>query len=369
MSFAISRNSSNESTFIVGEFNSGIQVNDGGSIALGNSSNITNGKCITTTLLSSEAILENQLVKIINVGGIAKVAIVEITDDRNVSIIGSAVSATTATDQNIDVCIGGIFKCIVENGLTITTGDDIGMSFVNNGRVNNIDNSISFGVALTSGTGDVGGTVTISVIFTSNVNKVMENNKGGESIAIGVNAGNNTQGSGAVAIGVNTGNNTQGSGAVAIGVNAGEITQQSHSVGIGTFAGNDDQGASSVAIGINAARRRQGTDSVAVGVDSGNIDQGNGSIAIGIQAGRDNQGDNCIAIGAYTAISNQVDNTIAIGDSAIPNINFPLAFGSQVITNSTAFAGTGLLPIPANCTAVLPIKIGAVEYLLPLFIP
>ena len=119
-------------------------------------------------LTSNAAITSNSFVKLALSGtGTARVEMTN-TADLVVSLIGMATSSTSGSGENVQVLINGIFDVAVENGVTITEGDLVYISGVTNGRASNVVNGSPVGYALTSGTGDAGGTVTIRGYFAKN---------------------------------------------------------------------------------------------------------------------------------------------------------------------------------------------------------
>ena len=121
----------------------------------------------------------------------------------------------------------------------------------------------------------------------------------GETIAIGNNAGTDQSGN-----------------SIAIGVQAGQTDQSGNSIAIGYRAGKNQQSGNSIAIGFRAAAQRQSLDSISIGSQAAEFDQSGNSIAIGVGAGKTSQGEYSIAIGHGAGFINQGDNCIAIGRDA-----------------------------------------------------
>lgn len=155
------------------------------------------------------------------------------------------------------------------------------------------------------------------------------------AIGIGASAGNNRQGVNSVAIGKWAGGYYQGAtggnsiaigneagwlnqfeSAVAIGNNAGWQNQAASSIAIGQLAGNTHQATNSVAVGREAGKNTQSSGSVAIGWVAGQNAQGSGNVAIGTAAGQISQSNRGIAIGNFAGYENQGMYSIAVGNSA-----------------------------------------------------
>ena len=137
-------------------------------LQLGNTSNTALEKKITMLLQTSTAVPANHVLKIVDSGGNPRATVVASGDSDNIPVIGVSVTATTAAEQNIVVCMGGIFEAVVQSGITISIGDAVEKSGTTSGRVTTGADEGIFGVALSAGTGDAGGTVTIRGLFARN---------------------------------------------------------------------------------------------------------------------------------------------------------------------------------------------------------
>lgn len=141
---------------------------DGKYLQLGSSSVVT-PKGISMLFLANTSFDAGSLLKIVDSGGSARVTPVASADPADTPIFGVAITSAGAAGDDVEVCIGGMFECIVENGQTINIGDPIGKSNVDSGRVSTFASSVgTFGVSLSAGTGDVGGTVKIRALFSKN---------------------------------------------------------------------------------------------------------------------------------------------------------------------------------------------------------
>lgn len=153
------------------EFVGCIILRDNGTLSLGDDSNetkITTSKIIIP-MLSNEALGANLVLKIVeSVGGEARVTVVSSSDDSDTPMIGTSINSTTAAEEIVHVCVGGVFTAVVENGETINIGGAVHYSSSDDGRVVQVTGDGTIGVALTSGTGDAAGTVTIRGLFTKN---------------------------------------------------------------------------------------------------------------------------------------------------------------------------------------------------------
>jgi len=142
-------------------------ISDGNCLKLGSTSSTSNMKCVKITLTAGETIAQGLVCKIASSG---KVETVKAGDADSTGVIG--ISATSSVlDADIDICIGGIFEAVIQNGETINAGDLVEKSDVGgqDGRVFAAAASTgTFGVCLVGGTGDAGGTVRIKGLFKKN---------------------------------------------------------------------------------------------------------------------------------------------------------------------------------------------------------
>jgi len=145
-------------------------VKDGNCLRLGDTSDVSTMKCVNITLIAGEALNKGYAVKIINDGGIGKVQTIKATDPDTTGVIGITAS-DALLNEDVDICVGGIFSAVVQNGTTITPGDLLEKSDTvgQDGRVYNPSPSVgTFAVALTQGVGDAGGTVQVRGLFIKN---------------------------------------------------------------------------------------------------------------------------------------------------------------------------------------------------------
>lgn len=154
-----------------------ILLSDGGTLQLGSTSTPSQNKCVSMLFLAGASFPAGRVVKIINQGGLPKVVPITTGDPDTTGVIGVSMEAATL-NQNVLICIGGIFEACVENGITINIGEKLEVSNfgapigVNDGRVSGTaagTGSIGqFGIAMSSGTGDLAGTVFIRGIYAKN---------------------------------------------------------------------------------------------------------------------------------------------------------------------------------------------------------
>lgn len=150
--------------------NATVVVDDTAMLQLGSTSSSNGCRCVTIKIPSFEAIPAGHVLKLVNDGGVGKVAPVLTSDDDSVGVIGISANATGAADEDQIVTIGGVFEAVVEAGVAVVPGNPLEKSdTLNSGRVIPVLPSVGhFGIALTGGTGDVGGTVTVKGLFTKN---------------------------------------------------------------------------------------------------------------------------------------------------------------------------------------------------------
>ena len=140
-------------------------VDDGYAIHLNSTSSLSVANPVVIKLSGVAGIVPGNLLKIINVGGVARVTPTLATDTDEVNIIGTALNSVGVAGGDCEVAIGGTYFCMVGNGQTITVGGPVEKSDVSNGRCQETPVSPgTFGTALTSGTGNVAGTVFVLVI-------------------------------------------------------------------------------------------------------------------------------------------------------------------------------------------------------------
>jgi hypothetical protein len=140
---------------------------------LGSTSSIANSKCVIMKFETFTAMEKGRVVTIIDDNGVAKIIKILNTDPDSEIVIGITDEAG-AINSDVGVCIGGVFEACVQNGETITIGQFLEKSgngsAANQGRVTG-SNSASigtFGIALTTATGDGAGTVFIKGLYKKN---------------------------------------------------------------------------------------------------------------------------------------------------------------------------------------------------------
>lgn len=148
---------------------SSVILSDGKHLQLG-STQTNDKKCVSILLTANEAIPEGAVLKVVNVGGNGRVVMMLPGDLDDIGVIGVAASATAAAGESIQVCIGGMFKAYPQSGVTIAPGDYVEKSDVTAGRVIGVGAPSlgSFGVAMSTATGDAGRTTFIYGIFQHN---------------------------------------------------------------------------------------------------------------------------------------------------------------------------------------------------------
>lgn len=149
-----------------------LQINDGGSINIGSSSDIKNTKCITMKFKAGETNNKIGLVVAIKTSDEGDEAVVHSdlseSEDGTRKIIG-VTAEEMVEGKDVTVCIGGIFEAIVADEEKINIGDILQPS--ESGYVRHGDESGggsgngSIGNALSSGEGNADGTVKVYGIF------------------------------------------------------------------------------------------------------------------------------------------------------------------------------------------------------------
>jgi hypothetical protein len=203
-----------------------------------------------------------------------------------------------------------------------------------------------------------------------------------------------------------SGSISQGDDSIAIGTNTGEYNQGIESIAIGFFAGGIGQGPSSISIGSRAGEFNQGSGSIAIGFQAGITGQSVGAIAIGYEVGEVFQAPNSVIIGSFSnTLGITANNSVAVGSFNFVDA-YSIALGYSINTNgntgcivlnsgssfvscqsSNQFVLAGVKtadpnasgPIPVlqqltnpNPSASggniwLPVQIGTVGYLIPIF--
>ena len=143
-------------------------------VTLSDQSYIRHGTSSATTprgtifkFVANETISAGYLLKIVDASGSPRVEVIKFGDSDGTPVIGvSYTSATIGTD--IDVITSGIFEVVVQDTATVNIGNLIEKSDVSgqDGRcIPAAASDGSFAVALSSGTGNPGGTVKIKAIL------------------------------------------------------------------------------------------------------------------------------------------------------------------------------------------------------------
>lgn len=150
-----------------------ILLADGGEFRIGSTSVPSQDKCISMLFLAGSSFGKGRVLKIIDDAGTAKVVPITAGDPDATGVIGINMEAATL-NQNVPVCIGAIFEVSIQNNITINIGDKLEKSDTagQDGRVFGAPATTGspgqFGVALTSGTGNVAGTEYVRGIFMKN---------------------------------------------------------------------------------------------------------------------------------------------------------------------------------------------------------
>lgn len=154
------------------EFQVKAQTNDSVPLQLGSTSSTATQKPITMKFVANAVIPAGRVVKIVNVGGLGRVEPVANNDPDDTGVAGITYTSSVNIGDDIEVTVGGVWEACLLEGNTVEPGDPIeksGTGGVNLGRVETAPTSRgTFGIALTGGTGDVGGTVFIRGIYKKN---------------------------------------------------------------------------------------------------------------------------------------------------------------------------------------------------------
>ena len=149
-------------------------MTDNTSVQLGDTSNLASNKCTSILLQAAGPIPANRVVKIVDVGGQARITTVKAADPDSTAVVGVTMNPALALGDDVKVCIGGLFSAVVQSGFTTTVGGHIEKSdaLLDDGRV--VTNPAgtgspgTFGVALEAVTGDVAGTVKVRGMYLRN---------------------------------------------------------------------------------------------------------------------------------------------------------------------------------------------------------
>jgi len=138
---------------------------------LGYTSAVTEEKCVSLLLPANSAFGAGLVLKIVNFSGSGQVQPIAWDDPDFTPHVGVSLNAPGAAGDDCVVCTGPIFDCVVANGVLINAGDPVEKSDASgqDGRIMPVLGFVGhFGVALTTGTGDVGGSVTVRVMVKIN---------------------------------------------------------------------------------------------------------------------------------------------------------------------------------------------------------
>ena len=124
-------------------------------------------KPVAIKMVSNAVLIKGQVLKIVDVAGSARVTPVLASDPDNTIVFGVSLGVAVV-GGDVDVAIGGLFECSVQNLAIIAIGDPVEKSAVvgQDGRiVSPAVKAGTFGVALTAGVGVVDGSVRVLVAF------------------------------------------------------------------------------------------------------------------------------------------------------------------------------------------------------------
>ena len=148
------------------------QTNDNVPLQIGSTSSTATQKPITMKFVANAIIPAGRVVKIVDVGGSGRVESVGNADPDSTGVVGITYTSSAAAGDDIEVTIGGVWEACLLNGNTVVPGDPIEKSDTGGANVGRVQTSApsvgSFGIALTGGTGDAGGTVFIRGVFRKN---------------------------------------------------------------------------------------------------------------------------------------------------------------------------------------------------------
>jgi hypothetical protein len=147
----------------------GVELLNGVPLKLGHTSASVE-KPVSIRMISNAILIKGQALKIVNVGGVARVEPVAALDpDDTTGVIGVSLSAAIV-GGDVEAAVGGLFEWSVQSGITITVGDAFEKSDVEAGRIiPKAPNAKStYGIALTTATGSLDGSVRVLCVFTKN---------------------------------------------------------------------------------------------------------------------------------------------------------------------------------------------------------
>jgi hypothetical protein len=148
-------------------------IANGKNIQLGTDSNVANSNCVIMKFQTFTAMEKGRVVTIVNDNGVGKIRKIEGGDLDSEAVIGIT-SEAGVINSDVGVCIGGVFEGCVQNGETIEIGQFLEKSGsgsnTNDGRItgNNTPSIGTFGVSITSATGNSAGTIFIKGIYRKN---------------------------------------------------------------------------------------------------------------------------------------------------------------------------------------------------------
>ena len=142
---------------------------DGSELSIGSTSAINVPKCINILLKSGGIV--GSVGMLAKVDGSGYVVPMTGADPITKPVVGIFMDAPTVLGNDTRICVGGLFRCIVEDGATIIPGNTLVKSSVDLGRCKaDVLGPVpgAFGVALSGGTGDAGGSVLVTGLFIRN---------------------------------------------------------------------------------------------------------------------------------------------------------------------------------------------------------
>jgi hypothetical protein len=148
---------------------SSLTVENSQQLKLGSSSAMVE-KPVSVKMVSNAVLIKGLVLKIVDVGGVARVSPVLAGDPDDSGVFGISLGPAIV-GGDVDVAIGGLFECSVQSGAAVSIGDLVEKSPVvgQDGRI--ISPAIkagTFGIALTAGVGSVDGSVRVLVAFKKN---------------------------------------------------------------------------------------------------------------------------------------------------------------------------------------------------------
>lgn len=141
-----------------------VEITDGNSLKLNSTSSLAQQNPVEILMQSAGVFSDGLLLKVINIAGQGRLAPIASGDADSIPVVGTSLDASLAPNQDVRVAIGGTFFCTVQAGATVSAGNLCEKSDVpgQDGRI--LATAASVGssmIALTSGTGNVAGTVKV----------------------------------------------------------------------------------------------------------------------------------------------------------------------------------------------------------------